>query len=808
MKILRFLISASVCIALTIVLNTKFGMVPPLGKFFDPVNGFWANAESSLQIPEHLQIPGLKEEVKVLYDDMLVPHIFAQNDEDLFLAVGYVHAYHRLWQMEFQTHFAAGRISEIIGPLTLDLDRGQRRKGMVRGAQVVIDNLDETSKIATEQYARGVNYFIDGLSSRNYPLEYKLLGYSPEKWEPLKSGLMYKFMSDDLNSFEKDLENTNFRSIYGKEMLDLIYPDVDNYADPVVDKPGGWSFTPLQRIKSDSIENPDQLTTFNLLPKSNSNNGSNNWAVGPGRSATGNPILCNDIHLTLYIPSLWFYAQLHTNDMNVFGHTLPGIPFVITGFTDSIAWGTTNAQRDLVDWYLIEFEGETRSRYVMDGEYVDVEKVIEEIKIKGEETYYDTVVYTVFGPVTYDNSFRAKSQKNGYARRWIDLDPSEGFMTFYKLGKAKNFNDYMDALDHYTSPAQNFVFASSQGDIAHRVQGKYPLKSFEEGKFLLDGTKSENNWTQFIPNEHNPFWKNPERGFVSSANQHPTDSTYPYYVTAGSYESYRNRRINEVLRNDSSVTIDDMKKLHFDNFSLKAYESLPFMLEKVSSESTSDAENGILQILGNWDFNFDADSRAAVYYNMWFRKLYIKTWDEIRNSDVPLEYPTNASFINLMKNHSGLEFFDDRSTQEKESVNDLIVSSFQETVEELANWEEKNGVELNWSNYKSTFLLHNTRIDALGVYNIEAGGAGGDVVNASGRNHGPSQRIIIELDPKGVKAWGHYPGGQSGNPGSVYYDNMVDAWASGKYYDLLFLETTADTNERILFTQTLEPEHE
>ncbi len=805
MKIFRFILSFSITICLTVALNMKMGPLPPLGKFLDPFGGFWANARSADEIPKKLDLPGLTSEVKVLYDDILVPHIFASNEDDLYLAVGYVHAYHRLWQMEFQTHAAAGRLSEIAGDLTLDMDRGMRRIGMVYGAENFINNIDPESKQILTQYAKGVNQLISQLGYKDYPFEYKLLDYRPEPWTILKSGLLYKYMSDMLNSNEKDLENTNFKAIYGKGMLDLIYPDVDNYKDPVVERINSWGFKPIYKSEPSPVDAETFITHLDPLPGQNINNGSNNWAVGPERSATGNAILCNDMHLSLYMPSLWFYNQLNTAGMNVFGHSLPGIPFVITGFTDSIAWGFTNAQRDLVDWYKIEYENETRNRYLLDGKYVSVTKKIEEIKIRGQETFYDTVAYTIFGPVTYDHSFRAESEKNGLARRWIDHDPSSGLKMFYYINKAQNFDDYMKALDNFTSPAQNVVFASASGDIAHRVQGKYPLNNFEEGKFIKDGTRSSNNWTEFIPNEHNAFWKNPERGFVSSANQHPADSTYPYYVTARSFEAYRNRRINDVLRADSSVTVQDMKNLHFDNYSLKAAESLPYMIELLNGADLNAVEMDVIESMKSWDYLFDADSKLALYYDLWFDNLYESIWDEIRDSrdkHISLAYPTSYSTVRLMKEYPELDFFDQKATETKETIKDLALMSFREMMTKVAELKEKtNGI--NWAAYKETSIRHQLRIKPLGSYDIVAGGNGGDVVNATGTNHGPSERIIVELDPKGVKAWGHYPGGQSGNPGSKYYDNMVSAWANGDYFELTLFQGVSDHPEKVIFSQTL-----
>ncbi|MDZ7607492.1 MAG: penicillin acylase family protein [Cyclobacteriaceae bacterium] len=547
------------------------------------------------------------------------------------------------------------------------------------------------------------------------------------------------------------------------------------------------------------------LVNVQKLQEQNPDNGSNNWAVGARKSASGHALLCNDMHLRLYMPSLWFYMQQHTDKVNVYGHSLPGVPIVITGFTDSIAWGLTNAQRDLVDWFKIRYEDESRERYLLDGVYVPVTKRIEEIKIRNKDTCYDTVAYTVFGPVTYDNTFQATSGKNGYAYRWIDHDPSNGIIMFYLINRAQNYDDYMNALDHFSSPAQNVVFASAQGDIAHRVQGKYPITVFEEGKFVKDGTASANNWFDFIPNTHNPFWKNPERGFVSSANQHPADSTYPYYVTASQYESYRNRRINDVLRADSAITVEDMKRLQYDNYSLKAAESLPAMLALLSGFNLSAEEIAAMEILSKWDYFFTSESDAATMYDIWFESLYSNTWDEIaasRKEKVSLAYPTDYSTIKLLKTQPDNLFFDNIATDGVQSARDIVLMSFREMIGKTKSAEKEKG-SIAWASIKSTYVEHQLRIKPLGFYDILCGGNGGDVVNATSRNHGPSQRIIVELDPAGVKAWGHYPGGQSGNPASRYYDNMVLPWANGEYFDLLFLSSPEDGGKRILYTQKI-----
>jgi penicillin amidase len=248
-----------------------------------------------------------------------------------------------------------------------------------------------------------------------------------------------------------------------------------------------------------------------------------------------------------------------------------------------------------------------------------------------------------------------------------------------------------------------------------------------------------------------------------------------------------------------------MKNLHYDNLSMKAAESLPYMIELLNGATLSSMEMDIIENLKNWNYYFDADTKMGVYYDIWFNNLYRSIWDEIkesRDNGVSLDYPTSYATIRLMKDFPDHLFFDNKTTETKETAKELALMSFREMIMKMAELEDERGT-IDWASYKSTFVQHPLRIKSLGSNNINSGGRGGDVVNATGTNHGPSERIIVELDPMGVKAWGHYPGGQSGNPGSQYYDNMVEAWANGEYYELLLLRNPGDMQDRIIFSQTL-----
>lgn len=805
MKTFRFILLLLVTVSVAYFLSIKIDPVPPLGNFVSPFTGFWQNAKQAQQsaAPE-LNLDGLQDKVVVTYDKHHFPHIFANNNHDLYYAQGYITAVDRLWQMEFQTMAAAGRLSEIVGEKALDYDRTARRKGMVYAAENTLKALNAQKEIeeAVNAYSDGINAYINSLEPGDFPVEYKLLGYEPEQWTNLKVALLLKYMANDLCFGERDLENTNALKLFGRPLFDQLYPDIDTPIDPIVNNPGGWTFEPVQKPNFDSAS-VVELITNQLVPQPDPMNGSNNWAVSGSKTASGNPILCSDPHLGLNLPSLWYTVQLSSPDVNVMGATLPGSPNVIIGFNDSITWGVTNAQRDLVDWYKITFEDDSHNAYKLNGEWMKSDKVIEEIKIRGEKTFYDTVVYTHFGPVMFDDSFHPSSEKKYYALRWIAHDPSLEAYTFYKLNRAKNHKEYMEALNYYSAPAQNFAFASAQGDIAMRIQGKYPNKSFEEGKFLLDGSTTEHDWT-FIPNEQNIMYKNPERGFISSANQYPSDTTYPYYITARSYEAYRNRRINNRLREMDSVTVADLMGLQNDNFNLKAQESLPFLVSVVDTMKLNEFEQIALNELKNWDYYNNIDSKGAAYYEDWWDLLYPSLWKRIDDEKVSLVKPTTFNTIRLLKEHPDMELFDVPGTPEKENAYDHIVLAFRQMSEQMANWRASHAASAGWAEYKGTYVKHLLRLEPFGRYDIPIGG-NHNIVNATSENHGPSWRMVVDLNPNGVKAYGVYPGGQSGNPASSYYDDMIDVWAAGKYFDLSLMHEPNENPENILIQQTLTP---
>ncbi|UZR94187.1 penicillin acylase family protein [Chondrinema litorale] len=801
MKFFLFLIALVFNVALIVALNTGFSPIPPLGFFLSPTQGFWQNAENVNDTPDDdISMEGLKSEVSVIYDSALVPHVFAENDHDLYFAQGYVTAKHRLWQMEFQTHFAAGRISEIVGEKALPLDREARRKGMALAAEKGVEMMlsDEKMNEVVNAYSDGINAYISSLSKAELPLEYKLLDYEPEEWKPIKSAFLLKYMANNLSIHNSDFEYTNARKVFGEEVFNFLYPNAHSAVEPIVDKTGKWDFMP------DTVATPkvrpfvlEELQKNPFVDEPDIRNGSNNWAVSGSKTKSGNPILCGDPHLGLNLPSIWFAMQLTAPGINVKGATLPGSPNVIIGFNDNVAWSVTNALRDVVDWYKIEYKDADRAAYLMDGEWKATETRIEEIKLKGAPTFYDTLMVTEWGPVMYDASYPAKSDENAYAIRWIAHDPSLEVKTFYLLNRAENYKDYREALKYYDCPAQNFAFASTEGDVAIVVQGKFPVKWKEQGKFLMDGSKSSGKWQEYIPMEQNVFSLNPARGFVSSANQDPVDSTYPYYVYSQSYETYRNRRINYLLDSLQDITVEDMMMMQNDNFNTIASDNLPFMLKQIKDKLSSDEEIEIYNLLASWDYINDIDAVAAAYFEEWYDAIPSLIWDEIRMKKSNLDYPNRFHTMEILRTDTTNQFLDIKSTSEKEDAKAIVNLAFKEGIKNVKEHLSKTGLKTAvWADYKSTSVTHLARLPAFSEEPIMIGG-NHNIINATSGTHGASWRIIVELDKAGPIAKGIYPGGQSGNPGSPYYINYISKWASGEYLPFNLIKKDSDLENKL-----------
>ncbi len=813
MKIVPFIISAVITTSLVITLNTSLKIkgkdAPPFGAFFSPQHGFWQNAESaSADFTADLKFPQLTGKVEVYLDDRLVPHIFAEQENDAYFVQGFLHAKFRLWQMELQTFAAGGRVSEVLGEKGLEHDREFRRLGMVYAAEIALQEVDKDPAIKAmyDAYTAGVNAYIENLTASSLPVEYKLIGYKPEKWTNLKSSLFLKYMCYDLAAHDDDFEMTNAKSYFNADDFAKLYPSIQDSLDPIIPKGtilDSQKVFPVAPLMADSVYFNNRDMAISEPSKPDRDNGSNNWAVSGSKTKNGAPILCNDPHLSLNLPSLWYELQISTPTFNAYGVSFPGAPGVIIGYNDSCAFGFTNGGRDVRDYFEIKFKDDSRKEYFFNGTYQTTTFRVDTIKIKGKPDFIDSVAYVQLGkdwcPVMFDKSFSGgrNTNKKYYAVRWKAHDPSNELKIFNMMNRAKNYTDYSAAVTNLRTPGQNCVFACKNGDIAIRTQGEWPAKWKGQGDFVMPGFDSSYLWQGMIPQNEVPYQYNPERGFVSSANQKPVDdNTYLYYL-GRNYPLYRGFEINRRLTAMNSITPQDMMALQTDNFNAPAAMLMPLFLKNMTENDLSSDEKKYLDYLKGWDLRNDVGSKGATVFELLWTNLQDTVFmDEYSKAPKVIIRPFESSLLEGLLKDSAYKFLDNINTPQTETLADNLTAAFKKTSNTLKKAED-NG-KLDWDKYKGTHIDHLAKLAPFSRMNLPIGG-GTHNINATKPTHGPSWRMVISLTAK-TEAYGVYPGGQSGNPGSKYYDSFVDQWAAGKYYSLWMMTKAETGDKRILAT--------
>ena len=487
------------------------------------------------------------------------------------------------------------------------------------------------------------------------------------------------------------------------------------------------------------------------------------------------------------LPSLWFEVQITTPTHSTYGASFPGSPAVIIGFNDSLAWGVTNAGRDVLDYYEVKFKDSTQNEYWYNGAWKNVTKRTEVIKVKDSADVIENISMSHWGPVMFD-AFYQNQQSNGknLAVKWTAHNTSTGVETFYKLNRAKNVSDYLQAISLWKCPGQNFVMATKTGNIAIKQQGDFVARWERQGDFIMPGEDSTYDWQGIIPGNENPMFMNPERGFVSSANQKATDATYPYYLgTASSFPLYRGISVNQHLTPMTQITPQDMMALQTNNDNVFAAQARPALNRLIQMDLLSPAAKRMVTILNAWDLKNDENSKGITVFKLIWDSVESAVWsDELAGSKLPLTKPESFVLLEQICRDTNFTVADDIRTKDKvETLKDQVNVGIERATQQLLILEKEN--KLTWGSFKATRVVHLTKIPALSRLNLPIGG-GVNIINATTENHGPSWRMVVHMTDE-IEAYGLYPGGQSGNPGSPFYDNFVDYWAAGKYYRLLFL---------------------
>ncbi len=805
---------------------------------------------------DHAVLSGLQSSVEVVFDSFDIPHIYANTPEDAYRALGYLHAGERLWEMEMMRRRAAGTLAEVAGKDELESDILMRKLGIRKTSEEVMTSglLGPETERAFAAYAEGVNAKIKELGAENLPSVFKALGLQPAPWVPADSIAFLKYMGWDQGGTDADLWFGMMVETLGVDAAEELWPEERPYEIATVPtwppqkgegesrKAEGEKASGDAVADSATINLKSQISDSSLIPHSSSLSsdvlalgemashragigcaiylelmarlksaaangtgiavGSNNWVISGAKSTTGKPILCNDPHLGLQIPSVWYTAHLVAPGLNVIGITFPGCPFVIIGHNDRIAWGITDMQADAVDYFIETLNPDNPKQYKHKGEWKPLVERKETIKIRGAEPREIVIQSTAHGPID-------KVGDKVIALAWTGLGLTADGRALGGINRARGLKDFVEGLKYLNLPALNMIYADVDGNIAIAPHGDLPIRARGKGRVPVDGASGDYDWIGYIPREKLPISVNPPRGYLASANGRPAPVGYPYYLGWMWDPSYRTRRINDLLASKEKISFEDMQAFQYDAHDKSAEVITPVLVAAYDRAPYGDATvKAAMELLRAWDCECAPEKSAPTIYAKWFDAYRSAVWDDewkSRNIKQPegswgftgdnKREPEIEVLEYLTRENPNSIWFDDRTTPERETRDDILKKSFMATIKELS---EKNGPDPNgwkWGNVNKLRLnpiVPNPMAARAGMpvhggpYTLNPGNSTGGPVTI-----GASWRQVVDLGDLG-RSVGVYPGGQSENLKSPHYDDQVKLWLDGKYAPLWFHAKAAD----------------
>lgn len=739
-----------------------------------------------------LKLNGLTAEVQVLRDKFGIPHIYAQNEADLYKATGFVMAQERLWQMDLLRHVTTGRLSEIFGESMVRADHVMRTLQIPAKSKMVMEKTEPEILQALKDFASGVNQYIE-THQKNLPPEFVILGYKPEPWEIEHSINMVGYMGWDLrHGWTEDMLMTGLAAQVDSTHFNQIVPDMKN--NPITVFPDfKLQLKALQEIKLSAI---NQLNNLGIEVF----NASNNWAVSGKKSVTGMPLLANDMHLALNAPGIWMQMhQVVPGKLNVTGVALPGQPMIVCGHNDSIAWGMTNVEVDNLDFYQEKINKE-QTQYFFNGEWKPLKIEILKIKTKEGHIYERTIRSTHRGPIISELKELTDKQ---LSMRWSGMDYSNEVRGVYLLDRAKNWNDLRNAATNFVAVSQNIVYADVKGNIGLQCSAGIPIRK-GDGFSIHSGETSEYDWTGYVPFNELPTEYNPERGYVSSANNKTVSADFPYYITRWFSMPYRIGRIRELLEAKEKLSVADFQNIQADHKSQIAAAYLGKFIKALESKNLKEEkELKAIEILRKWDCQMDRESTATtifetLYMNL-IRNMISDELDEKLVKEVMSDQITCENLLATSLNSENPVWFDNIRTKEKESFGDILAESLKNTVADLSKKLGNNPDKWQWQKVHTIALNHPMgkvkMLDILfGLNSKTYGMAGGSYTicpyswsynDPYQADHGASQRHVFD-----VASWDRsetvIPTGTSGNPGSPYYCDQTEMYMNNKYHSDFF----------------------
>ena len=762
--------------------------------------------------------------IEVYRDSFAVPYIIAQSDEDAAFALGYLHAQERLFTMDMIRRAGEGRLAEILGEKAIPFDKMFRTVGIKRNIAKNLNKYDPTVMNILQAYSNGVNEYLKEREG-NYAIEFDVLGYQPEKWKPIHSLIVIKMMAWELNiSWWTDLSFAELIQKLGKEKVLEILPDYPENAPTII----ADNFKYLPAINSTLAETDKAFRQ--MMGWTGTHIGSNNWVVNANKSVSGKPIIANDPHLAFSAPGKWYAAVIKSPGWNAAGVTLPGVPGVVIGKGENISWVLTNVMNDDADFYVEKLDS-SKTKYFIDEQWQDLEIIKDTIKVKDGKDQVIIIKETHRGPIIseihpFNFVYNKDEQKTPpISMRWSGNEFSDEMLAFYKINKAKNWNEFRDAVKYFGIPGQNFVYGDAQGNIGYIMGARIPLRNSNNPTLVFDGTTSENDWKGFVPTNEIPAILNPAENFIASANNKAIKN-FKYHISNLWEPSSRIDRIRELLTSKEKQSVSDFKKYQMDEVSPYAKTIVPYVLKSFEGIKVKDKNLNIsLELLSKWDFELNKYSQTSAIYSVFLKYLLKNIYhdemgDDLYNRFVFLANVPYRSLLQILEKPESI-WFDDIKTKKRETREEILRKSLSDALTYL---EENFGKDLtNWQwgrmhkvTFKHAFSGNFSLLDKyINIGPYELGGDGTTMFNteypfaesieeiAMFRHNefdnvlGPSMRFIFDFAiPE--EFYLILTTGQSGNVMSDNYRDQTPLWLNGRYMKIRTDEISIRKNKSLL----------
>jgi penicillin amidase len=732
-----------------------------------------------------MTIPGLKDNVEIIRDSYGMPHIYAQTDEDAYFALGYCMAQDRLFQMDVVRRVVRGRLSEILGEELISTDKLFRTISAGKSIEDIVSQYPPDNISALKAYAAGVNYFIENHKGP-LPIEFTILGIKPEPWHYSDGVSTHYYMAWDLNSaFSIETLYAAVIAKVGEKMARDIFPE---YAE------GYPTIVPAPKASLGFLE---RLNLAREALGAEGGGASNNWVVADPKSKSGMPILANDPHLGHGIPGIWYEAHVVTPSMNVSGALLPGIPYIIIGANEHVAWGFTNVMADDADFYIEKINPANPDQYEFMGRWEDMTIREEVINVKGAQALTFNVRLTRHGPVVDDVNDYAEPEGTALAMRWTAYEKLEAIKAFHLLNIAKDIGDVERAVEFFKCPGQNWVYADDKGNIGFWAAVGIPIRNGFSGAYPVPGWDGKHEWKGYVPTAEQPHMRNPSRGWIATANNKHVGDDYPYPISHYYAMPDRYVRIQEMITAKEKFTVNDIEKMHADFYMVLAREWVPIMLQSLSNVHLSERDKKALAHLKNWNFVASAEAVAPSVFHATINEMVKNTFnkrlgEQLYHQYIKNDYVAFNSMRNLIVRQRSV-WFDDPDSPEVEDRDDIIVKSFKQAVRYLEGQMGDKIDEWNWGRLHTLTFYHpfGKSSPLMGYFmNIGPFPMGGSLVTVNpqpyrlskpwGGYHGASLRYIIDFSNM-KNSRRVIPAGISGNFMSPHYDDQVELWRTGKY---------------------------